>query len=127
MTLPRFGKVVPIQCDVLSLIGYRLTRGHVGLDIPAEERLANMREGRAALREQTGRDFGYDVAAWHKHLLSCPDLGYDHPYGFAGVQRAVREAARDPDRARFVALLEAQDAEPGAAPDPARDIGSGSS
>jgi hypothetical protein len=117
MTLPRFGKVVPIQCDVLRLIGYRLTRGHVGLDIPDEERLANMREGLAALHQKTGQDFGYDVAAWHKYLLSRSDLGYDHPYGFAGVRRAVREAARDPERARLIRLL--ADAESCDAPAPA--------
>ncbi len=107
MTLPRFGRVVPIQCDILRLIGYRLTPVHVGLDIPDEERGANMRAGRAALMEGTGQDFGYDLAAWHKYLLSRPELGYAHAYGFASVQRAVREAACDPERARVVALVEA--------------------
>lgn len=98
MSLNRFGNVVPIQMDMLSLIGYRLGRGHSGLDIPEAERLANMREGLASLRRETGQDYGYDLAAWHEYLIIyAEEHGYTHPYGFEGVRRAVEEAIRDPE------------------------------
>ena len=37
------------------------------------------RRGRKGLRECTGQDFGYDLAAWHEYLLTHDD-GYAHPY-----------------------------------------------
>lgn len=106
MSLHRFGNVVPIQMDMLSLIGYRLGRGYSGLDIPKEERLANMREGLEALRRETGQDYGYDVKAWHEYLvIYAEEHGYTHPWGFDRVRQAVEEAIADPEWHRLASLM----------------------
>jgi hypothetical protein len=108
MTVPRFGRITPMQWHVLNLIGYTIGRGHVGLDIPEDERLANMRDGREALVGATGQDLGYDLAAWHDYLRTRPDTGYTHPYGYSGVRRAVEEALNEPERLRLVQRLGAE-------------------
>jgi hypothetical protein len=52
--------------------------------VPDEERVALMREGLEQLRCATGRDFGFDLAAWEQYLMSVSlDSGYRHPYAFA--------------------------------------------
>ena len=95
----RFGRIVPVQCHILRLIGYPLTRGqYVGLDIPDEERLINMRLGQSSLHLLTGQNFEYDVMAWHDYLVMHPEFGYTHPYGFRKVKRAVQAAVNEPDR-----------------------------
>jgi len=107
MTLHRFGNVVPVQMDMLSLIGYRLGRDDSSLDIPTAERLVNMRAGLTTLRRETGQDYGYDLAAWDEFLMLYSDeYGYTHPYGFAAVRKAVEEAIRDPDWHRFARLAQ---------------------
>lgn len=106
MTLPRFGRIVPIQGDILLLIGCRLSRDHAGLDIPEDERMRNMQRGLASLRRETAQDFGYDLAAWHDYLRDHPKTGYTHPYAFAAVRKAVEDALDDPERARLVGMLE---------------------
>lgn len=35
-----------------------------------------LREGRMALVKLTGRDFGYDLLAWHDHLKESREGGY---------------------------------------------------
>src|SRR5437764_6691250 len=51
MTLPRFGKITPLQGDVLELAGYVLSRNLETSVVPEsnEERIEIMRRGRAAL------------------------------------------------------------------------------
>jgi len=123
--------------DMLQLAGYGIdyrTR-LITLGASDDERKQNMREGRASLRESTGQDFGYDPAAWHKHLAKDKEGGYTHPYAFRGVSRAIREAIRDSERRRLAQELGQEPtnsepvagqstAEPGAAADPRRPSGS---
>ena len=73
-----------------------------------EDCLREMRAGRAALRQATGQDFWYDLAAWRDFLLSAPDdeFGYRHPHAFSQVDQAVQRAIRYQRRRRLVALLE---------------------
>ena len=93
--------------DMLSQIGYRLGREHSSLDIPEEERLANMREGLASLRLETGQDFGYDLAAWHDYLVVFDEEHkYTHPYCFNEVCHAVELAIADLDWPRLIRLQE---------------------
>jgi hypothetical protein len=42
---------------------------------PLEER---MRMGREGLVEMTGKDFGYDLQAWHDHLKESREGGYTY-------------------------------------------------
>lgn len=97
MTLRPFGNVMPIHLDVLALAGYVPIHGErrIGRAPTDDARKAAMRKGRRALRSATGRDFGYDLAAWRNLLLADEDSGYTHPYAFAGVDRAVRNAIKN--------------------------------
>lgn len=106
MTIPLFGRVTPSQMDMLFLVGYRISGSDVTLEIPDEERTEYIVQAREDLKQRTGRDFGYDLAAWHDFLASNKDYGYTHPYAYSGVRRAVEEAMLDPERIRIVSQLE---------------------
>jgi hypothetical protein len=105
MTVQGFGRITPIQRDMLRLIGYRITREST-LDLSDTERMENMKRGREHLKKETNEDFGYDLAAWHEFLLTDEEYGYTHPYGFSGVKEAVEAALYDPEYVRVVSLLE---------------------
>lgn len=98
MTYHSFGKAVPIQLDMLQLVGYEI----VGRDIiPAtggNARKRAMRDGLHALRRKTGKDFGYDASAWRQFLIDSDseEYHYTHPYAFATVDHAVQAATEDP-------------------------------
>jgi hypothetical protein len=110
MTMRSFGRVMPIHIDMLQLASYAVLWGERDIRPAAsdEDCLRQIRAGRIALRQATGQDFGYDLAAWREFLLSAPDdeFGYRHPYAFSGVDRAVQRAIRSPRRRRLVAQLE---------------------
>src|SRR5262245_54191459 len=110
MTIRSLGRQAPIHIDMLRLAGYAEVprERDLGVTNRDEDFLQAMRDGRAALCEQTGRDFGYDLAAWRKFLLAAPEdeFGYRHPYAFKGVDRAVKEAIRSRRRRELVAGLE---------------------
>lgn len=67
-----------------------------------------MKEAHRLLTLQTGRDFGYDLAAWHHFLLYHPRLSkeYKYPSTWKAVRRRMNELFDDPDRSRLVRLLE---------------------
>lgn len=115
MTLRPFGRVVPIQIDVLALAGYcaNYRPGDRSITLGADDaaRKRSMKRGRSALRRTTGQDFGYDLAAWVNYLEAHPDQGFTHAYAHAGVARAVREAIADADFQRLAAELAAEEAE----------------
>ena len=110
MTLPRFGKIVPLQGDVLELAGYVLSRSPDVDVVPEsdEERIRIMRAGRTALVQRTGQDFGYDLAKWVKFLET--DKGFrdefTHPYAYRTTRQWIRDALADPDRQRLVSMIE---------------------
>jgi hypothetical protein len=99
---------------MLELAGYNLDPMSYGFDpshpggnrLPAEAMIEAMRRARQALAQQTGQDFGFDLKAWHDYLISCPELGYTHPYAFRATRKFVGEAERDPVRCRLVTEME---------------------
>lgn len=108
MTIPGFGLLTPSQMYMVELTGTPLPSRLVRNPSPPPtdaERLAAMRHGRAELRRLTGRDFGYDLAAW-RAFLTTSDFGYTHPYGLEATEETVDEAIADPDHARLVALAD---------------------
>jgi hypothetical protein len=113
MTLPRFGKIVPLQGDVLELAGYVLSRDPRADVVPDsdEERIRIMRRGWTSLVKRTGRDFGYDLARWVEFLEADEDCrdSFTHPYAHRTTMRWIREAIEDPERQRLVALIERGD------------------
>jgi len=114
LTIPRLGRITPIQGDMLCLIGYRLGRrpSQVLIEPSIEDRLAIMRRGRARLRQATEVDFGYDIEAWRDHLLTRPELGYTHPYAFEGVDREVVQSIADEERRRLAHMLSEEEPSP---------------
>ena len=105
MTIPRFGRTVPIHGAILNLIGWRLSRTGSHLIEDRADRLEKMRSGRVRLVEATGQDFGYDLGRWREYLLEHDEHGYRHPYAFSRVDEEVRSALGDP-----LFLLRAQEA-----------------
>jgi len=92
--------------DMLALIGYDLLPRDATLDISPERRMDIMIEGRKALREQTGQDFGFDLSAWREFLIAHESYGYTHSYAFSGVDDAVHSAILDETRIEIVSRLE---------------------
>ena len=110
MTSPRFGRITPLQMDMLGLAG-ELTRH--GWDDPSldADRIVAMRQGLADLRKRTGVDFGYDLGAWHAFLLKNSDLSeeYTFTYAWKCVKKRIEQLLTDPDRLRLVELCNADE------------------
>ena len=107
MTLPRFGRIVPLQGEMLELAGYVLSRDPNVNVIPASdaERIAIMQRGRTALVRRTGWDGGYDLADWVR-FLEADERHRDeltHPYAYRTTMRWIQEAIVDSDRQRLIA------------------------
>jgi hypothetical protein len=106
MTEPRFGRVTPVQCDMLQLAGEVLFRW--SQDAPTdEEHIAAIEKGHEMLVARLGHDLGYDLRAWHELLCSNLQLrrSYQHPYAWNNVREAIERAFSDPNRERWVAAL----------------------
>ena len=105
MSMPRYGRITPLQGDVLSLAGEHMPWGN---DEPPPDayRLTAMKSGREALKKLTGKDFGYDLAAWNDFLLKSAKYSeeYTFDYAWKAVKHRVDELVNDPDRLRLVAL-----------------------
>jgi len=112
LTIAKFGRVTPIQGEMLRLIGYRLGRRQSLIEPTVEDRLAIMRLGRTHLRQLTGVDFGYNIEAWRDHLLAQPELGYTHPYAFEGVDHEVVQSVADEERCRLAHMLSEEEPSP---------------
>ena len=108
MTIRGYGRVTPLQMDMLGLGGEILSSGGSETE-PARdhERLSVMKEARQALTQQTGRDFGFNLSAWHHFLLNDAKLSkeYTFDYAWKAVKRRIDELLDDPDRLRLERLL----------------------
>jgi hypothetical protein len=73
-----------------------------------QDRLKVMKEALGMLTRQTGRNFGYDLAAWHHFLLNDDKLSeqYTFDYAWNAVKPRIDELLDDPDRLRLVRLLD---------------------
>jgi hypothetical protein len=105
MTIPRFGRVTPLQCDMLAFAGHVLSRNPVA-NATDEQRIAAITSGHAALVERVGRDLGYELQPWHDLLFSHPDhrAEYRFRYAWSTVKAAIESAFVDPDRVRLLAM-----------------------
>lgn len=107
MTAPRYGRVTPLQMDMLGL-GGEICRWY-SAELPCDsDRVKEMMSSREALRQTTGCDFGFDLAAWHNHLLDSEQHSeeYTFPYAWHSVQPKIIELIDDPERLRLVRLAE---------------------
>jgi len=108
MSIRGYGRATPLQMDMLCLGGEILSAGGSETG-PAndQERLSVMKEARQALTQQTGRDFGFNLAAWHQFLLNDAKLSeeYTFDYAWKAVKRRIDELVDDPDRLRLERLL----------------------
>ncbi len=112
MTMKSFGRIVPLQGDMLCLAGYGNIAGDGFRDIAYGDTEAaivkNIREGSKILCKFTGKNFSFSLSDWHEYLLSDEKLkkSYTHPYGWNGVKKAILAEIANPDRARLEALAE---------------------
>jgi len=108
MTIRGYGRVTPLQMDMLRLGGEILSPGGSETK-PAsdDQRLSVMKQARQALTQRTGRDFGFDLAAWHHFLLTDAKLSeqYTFDYAWKAVKRRIDELLDDPDRLRLERVL----------------------
>lgn len=106
MTAPRFGRITPLQRDMLRFAGHVLSH-QAEADITDEQRIAALKAGHAALVARVGRDLGYELHPWHALLSSDRKLRaeYQHPYAWRGVRAAIERTLADPTRERLLAAL----------------------
>ncbi len=112
MTVPKYGRVTPLQADMLGL-GGEVAHWPMG-QTTDDQRTSQMIASRENLRALTGRDFGYDLAAWHDYLMNSEEHAeeYTFPYAWAAVQRKILDLFQDPNRIRLVGMLEASGEQP---------------
>jgi hypothetical protein len=106
MTVRHYGRVTPLQMYMLDL-GGEVVRW-AGATPPTDgDRQTAMKEARDILTRLTGRDFGYDLAAWHGFLLSDNNLSEEYQFDSAWktVKKRIDQLLDDPDRVRLVRLL----------------------
>ncbi|MBL3554163.1 hypothetical protein [Rhodovulum sulfidophilum] len=112
MMIASFGRITPLQGDMLLLVGFGPSSrdGIRDLETPVEqsEILENIRKGREELVRSTGQDFSHSLQSWHNFLMSSEEFKrkYTHPYGWRNVERAVKAELRKPERARLEALAD---------------------
>lgn len=106
MTEIVFGRTTPLQSDMIGLGG--VVCG-VPEDLVSEDlRLECMKRSLESLRSSTGKDFGYDIAAWHEYLLTCGSLTeeYTHSDSWERIRVQVTELFDAPDRIRLVSFIQ---------------------
>ena len=103
MTVPKFGRITPLQGCMLALGGEVV---HTLDDATHDERIQAMLKARSNLKLLTGQDFGYDIQKWHDYLLSSSHREqYTFPYAWKSVHRKVLELFDDPRRLSLIAQL----------------------
>jgi hypothetical protein len=103
--------------DMLGLGGEILLSGGITTGPASDEaRLSVMKQARQTLTQRSGRDFGFDLAAWHHFLQGDAKLSeeYTFHYAWKAVKPRIDELLGDPDRLRLERLLNEH---PEAAPD----------
>lgn len=106
MSVYGFGRITPLQGEMLQFAGYVLSRQPRG-NVADDERVAAIEAGHAALVGRVGRDLGYELRAWHQLLSSDRELRsqYQHPYAWHSVRAAVERALTDSARERLLTGL----------------------
>lgn len=107
MTVRDYGRVTPLQMDMLNLGGEFLSSEKTAPPTD-RDRLNVMEDARRTLTQQTGRDFGFDLAAWHHFLLNDDKLSQEYTFDYAwkAVKQRIDELLDHPDRVRLVRPLE---------------------
>jgi hypothetical protein len=112
MTMRPFGRVTPAQMYMLQLAGYTIdySKRHIKLSQSDEECKKCMRQGYISLCQLIGKNFGYDLAAWHEALKAEKESGYTHPYAFRSVSAAIQKAMGSARRRGLVEQVEQESA-----------------
>ena len=102
-------RLTPAQMAVHLLCGLRLPPFAPTSDDICER----MREGHDDLVQMTGRDFGYDLQAWHNHLRESREGGYTYGRNIVlpRIMQAALQSAEWQDAARVLEARNARRAE----------------
>jgi hypothetical protein len=65
-------RLTPAQIAIRLICGVNLPR------VPGQSFVERVREGHEFLVKITGKDFGYDLQAWHDHLKKTREGGYTY-------------------------------------------------
>ena len=73
------------------------------MDPSDDDRIHEMRQALKSLRKETGRDFGYDLEAWHNYLINSDEHReqYTFHYAWDAVKSKIVELISDPERSRL--------------------------
>lgn len=107
MSMRNYGRVTPLQMDILRLGGEPRLRS--GTRFPTDaDRLNSMRKARESLKLRTGVDFGCDLAAWHDFLFNSSKFSEEYicDYAWKAVKQRIDELLNDPDRQRLAGMAE---------------------
>ena len=90
MRSKEFGDITPLQAAMLML-GGRVLHSMRPEECSEEEKLAVMGGARQILMHRTGRDFGYELDAWHGFLMASGVFKreYNHVPAWEKVQPVV--------------------------------------
>ena len=94
-------RLTPAQIALRLICDARLPPGRA--PTPGPERI---RAGREMLVTLTGRDFGYDLQAWHNHLKESRQGGYTYGRNIV-LPRIMQDALNSPDWKSAVQRLSA--------------------
>jgi hypothetical protein len=95
MSVPKYGRVTPLQMYMLGL-GGEICRWHHQRLPTDEERMKEMRSSKDILKKMTGQDFGYELEIWHNRLANdqLHRDEYMHPYAWKAVSKRVLVSRR---------------------------------
>jgi hypothetical protein len=107
MTVKRYGRVTPLQMDMLGL-GGEICRWYSQQAPSDQDRIDEMKMSRKTLRETVGCDFGYDLEAWHNYLLNNGEHSEEYTFAYAwhAVRPKILDMIKDPERFRLIRLIE---------------------
>jgi hypothetical protein len=97
-------RLTPAQIAVQLLCGVVLPKFHPS---PITNS-GRVREGHDMLVEITGKDFGYDLHAWHDHLKESREGGYTYGRNIV-LPKIMQAAIASPTWQEAVQMIEAAD------------------
>ena len=78
MTWGTFGCIMPVQVGMVLLAA--IDTSFFPADRTDDELIGWMRRGREWLTLSTSVDLGYDLVAWHDHILTNPELAEEYAW-----------------------------------------------
>jgi hypothetical protein len=92
-------RLTPAQIAIRLICGESMPR------VRSESLLERIREGHDFLVSITGKDFGYDLEAWHNHLKESREGGYTYGRNIR-LPRIMQAALQSPEWQEAAQILD---------------------